>query len=311
MSAATKLTNRNHVIQLQQPRIGGVDQTTIRKTTISKEWSTRMNSTTKIVGGLVAMGLLIGAGFFAMDGEEPNTTKSAETGDLREPLFKDIQLAPPRETDQPVVVANAQDTDAKPKPSPTREKPKKYTDADYNAHFYRERKFEYVCEGTFTAPLPDGTTVSGPNCWHEDRNPSRLLGHSTKSLIADIEAGQPWAAEAMEVLGMRYFANGYVHTGAGWLKEHAARTGKVGLLHLVSLQYLSNEVDHEVLRYEIFGILVGAGYPDYEQRLVNRHRASLIRGGVDPATLDAIDESVATFIANLPANDAVGDGGAS
>ena len=183
---------------------------------------------------------------------------------------------------------------------------------DPSAHFARPYKVERVCRGKKGAVLPDGTSILLEDCHSVDRNPSIYESYDTEQLLADIEAGQPWAVEAMEVLGMRYFAQGYVQAGAGWLKEHAARTGKVGLLHVAQLSYLAGNQTHALLRYELIGILLAGGYPGYERKMLATERRWLLESGADATKLDAIDAAVSAFVAGLPKDDASrDDGGAS
>lgn len=187
------------------------------------------------------------------------------------------------------------------------------TYADPAPFFHRAPDYELVCNGVRGTVDADGVGRTGESCYHVDRNPSPYASYSNEALLADIEAGQPWAPAMMEELGTRYMAHGYVHTGFGWLKEAASRTGKVGLLHLAGLEYIHGDVEEEVLRYELIGILLARGYPAYEPKMLANQRTSLINAGVDTARLDALDTQVAEFVAAMPAmaTDDVGDGGAS
>ncbi|MEL6209739.1 MAG: hypothetical protein AAFR44_06070, partial [Pseudomonadota bacterium] len=200
-----------------------------------------------------------------------------------------------------------------PGPAPTPDSQGIVTYADPAPFFNRAPDLERVCDGVRGIVDAEGVGRTVENCYHVNRNPSPYASYSNEALLADIEAEQPWAADMMEELGTRYLAHGYVYTGFGWLKEAAARTGKVGLLHLAGLKYIHGDVEEEVLRYELMGILLASGYPAYEPKMLANQRTSLINAGVDAARLDAVDTQVAEFVAAMPPmeTDEIGDGGAS
>lgn len=258
-----------------------------------------MNSKTLIAGALGAVAVAGGA-LFAVTGQDTDKPDAAPT-DRRAPVTAQTATAPtPAATtvQRHAVVPAAGGLITHEDPAP---------------FFHRPPEHEVVCNGVRGTVDADGVGHTVEDCRRVNRNRSPYSSYSNEALMADIDAGQPWATDMMEELGTRYLAHGYAHTGVGWLKEAAARTGKVGLLHVAGLQYIHGDVENEVLRYELIGILVARGYPAYEPKMLLNQRVSLVNAGVDPARLDALDAEVAEFVANMPPmdSDASGDGGAS
>lgn len=250
--------------------------------------------TKSLIAGTLGLAVLLGGMVLLMDGHEATDSAS------------------PTPNSQPQVTANAGDAPPAPRPSsggmpaaPGDVAPDQLIviegaeHRDYAEYFHRPYVVERVCDGKKGAALADGRSIMLESCRTVDKNPSPYRDDSTEQLLADIEAGQPWAVDAMEVLGMRYFENGFVQAGAGWLKEHAARTGKVGLLHIAQANYLGGSVEHELVRYEFMGILIAKRYPVYAQKMLEAQRGSLLGAGVQTAQLDAIDASVQAFVGQL------------
>ncbi len=185
---------------------------------------------------------------------------------------------------------------------------------DTSAFFHRPYQVENVCDGYEYRVMDDGQTMRLKKCRSVDRNPSQYRNDPTEQLLADIDAGQPWAIEAMEVLGMRFMAQGNIYAGLGMLKEHAARTGKVGLLAVAQLTYMHGTTPQDSrLNYEIMRILTAKGHPAYLPRRVDEQRTRLLNAGFTPEQLDDIDARIDRYIGSIAPSetDPADNGGAS
>ncbi|MEM6639826.1 MAG: hypothetical protein AAF610_07975 [Pseudomonadota bacterium] len=255
--------------------------------------------------GVVAIGLAF-RGEVLPGSETESPAKTAVTAPVEQPQAPPVAIVSTRVRD-----AVPGGSDEQTLPLPVQAPPVEAEEAPdvepFQAHFHREYKVERVCHGKTAVVLPDGSTAMAEHCETIDLNPSPYKDDPTEQLLADIQAGQPWAADAMEIVAMRYFEAGYVQAGAGWLREHARLTGKVGLMHLAAFQHLSGDIEHELLRYEFSGILIARKYPVYSQKMLTNHRRALLAGGeVTAERLDAIDASVAKFVASLEASESGG-----